>query len=84
MTRDLIATMDGACSATFATKDDKEEAREVLEDSMYIKDIGEWGAFLIFFNFPCSSDVSDLRSVELDCEITPCLENNQDLNIYNS
>ena len=76
-----MATMDGACSATLATKDDREEVREVLEDSTYIKDIGEWGAFLIFFNFPSSSDVSDLRSVELDCEITPCLENNQDLNI---
>ena len=81
MTRDLIATMDGACSATFATKDDKEDAREVLEDSMYIKDIGEWGAFLIFFNFPSSSDVSDLRSVGLDCEITPCLMKNQNLNM---
>ena len=76
-----MATMDGACSATFATKDDKEEAREVLEDSMYIKDMGEWGAFLIFFNFPSSSDVSDLRSVRLDCEITPCLEKNQYLNM---
>ena len=74
-----MATMDGACSATFATKDDKEDAREVLEDSMYIKDIGEWGAFLIFFNFPSSSDVSDLRSVGLDCEVTPCLIKNQDL-----
>ena len=76
-----MATMDGACSATFATKDDKEEAREVLEDSMYIKDIGEWGAFLVFFNFPSSSDVSDLRSVGLDGEITPCLIKNQDLNM---
>ena len=74
-----MATMDGACSATFTTKDDKEDAREVLEDSMYIKDIGEWGAFLIFFNFPSSSDVSDLRSVGLDCEVTPCLIKNQDL-----
>ena len=74
-----MATMDGACSATFATKDDKEDAREVLEDSMYIKDMGEWGAFLIFFNFPSSSDVSDLRSVGLDCEVTPCLIKNQDL-----
>ena len=81
MTRDLIATMDGACSATFATKDDKEDARDVLEDSMYIKDMGEWGAFLIFFNFPSSSDVSDLRSVGLDCEITPCLIKNQYLNM---
>ena len=76
-----MATMDGACSATFATNDDKEEAREVLEDSMYIKDIGEWAAFLIFFNFPSSSDVSDLRSVGLDCEVTPCLIKNQDLNM---
>ena len=76
-----MATMDGACSATFATKDDKEDAREVLEDSTYIKDIGEWGAFLIFFNFPSSSDVSDLRSVELDCEMTPCLIMNQYLNM---
>ena len=77
-----MATMDGACSATFATKDDKEDAREVLEnDSMYIKDMGEWGPFLIFFNFPSSSDVSDLRSVGLDCEITPCLEKNHDLNM---
>ena len=76
-----MATMDGACSATFATKDDKEEAREVLEDSMYIKDRGEWDAFLIFFNFPSSSDVSDLRSVGLDCEITPCLITNQYLNM---
>ena len=74
-----MATMDGACSATFATKDDKEDAREVLEDSMYIKDMGEWGAFLTFFNFPSSSDVSDLRSVGLDCEVTPCLIKNQDL-----
>ena len=81
MTRDLIATMDGACSATFATKDDKEDARDVLEDSTYIKDMGEWGAFLIFFNFPSSSDVSDLRSVGLDCEITPCLIKNQYLNM---
>ena len=78
-----MATMDGACSATFATKSDKEGAREVLEDSMYIKDMGEWGAFLIFFNFPSSSDVSDLRSVGLDCEITPCLEKSQDLSICN-
>ena len=76
-----MATMDGACSATFATKDDKEEAREVLEDSMYIKDMGEWGAFLIFFNFPSSSDVSDLRSIGLDCEMTPCLIKNQYLNM---
>ena len=76
-----MTTMDGACSATFATKDDKEEAREVLEDSTYIKDIGEWGAFLIFFNFPSSSDVSDLRSVGLDCEMTPCLILNQNLNM---
>ena len=76
-----MATMDGACSATFATKDDKEDAREVLEDSMYIKDMGEWDAFLIFFNFPSSSDVSDLRSVGLDCEVTPCLIKNQDLNM---
>ena len=76
-----MATMDGACSATFATKDDKEEAREVLEDSTYIKDIGEWGAFLIFFNFPSSSDVSDLRFVGLGCKVTPCLIKNQDLNM---
>ena len=76
-----MATMDGACSATFAINDDKEDAREVLEDSTYIKDIGEWGAFLIFFNFPSSSDVSDLRSVGLDCEMTPCLIINQYLNM---
>ena len=76
-----MATMDGACSATFATKDDKEEARELLEDSTYIKDIGEWGAFLVFFNFPSSSDVSDLRSVGLDGEITPCLIKKQHLNM---
>ena len=76
-----MATMDGACSATFATKDDKEDAREVLEDSMYIKDVGEWGAFLIFFNFPSSSDVSDLRTVGLDCEVTPCLDKNKYLNM---
>ena len=76
-----MATMDGACSATFATNDDKEDAREMLEDSMYIKDMGEWGAFLIFFNFPPSSDVSDLTCVGLDCEITPCLIKNQYLNM---
>ena len=39
--RDLIATMDGACSATLTTMDGKIEEREVSEESMCIKEIGE-------------------------------------------
>ena len=39
--RDLIATREGACSATLATMDDKIEEREVSEESMCIKEIGE-------------------------------------------
>ena len=39
--RDLIATREGACSATLATMDDNIEEREMSEESMCIKEIGE-------------------------------------------
>ena len=39
--RDLTTTREGACSATLTTKDGKIEEREVFEDSMCIKEIGE-------------------------------------------
>ena len=72
--RDLIATREGAWSATLATIDDKIEEREVSEESMCIKEIGEWAAFLIFFKPVSSSVVNGLNLRGLGRGTTPCLE----------